>query len=210
MQVVNALLTQLDKLKTRKNVLVMTTSNIAGAIGKLVPVLGILRLMPDPAFVDRADIKEHVGFPPPQAVYWILTSCLEQLMKGGLVKRTAILEWIELGRFEQDDESPSARLKRLAKRCHVRTITNVDLDSTDAQECQLAGRFLRRLPVLAHARYIAPKLAPGDTGRKSLRRWVDAMEKLVQDEWISREQIRRADGHREKQEIGTDVAVKQA
>ena len=32
-QVVNALLTQLDKLKTRKNVLVMTTSNIAGAIG---------------------------------------------------------------------------------------------------------------------------------------------------------------------------------
>jgi SpoVK/Ycf46/Vps4 family AAA+-type ATPase len=33
LQVVNALLTQLDKLKTRRNVLVMTTSNIAGAIG---------------------------------------------------------------------------------------------------------------------------------------------------------------------------------
>jgi len=32
-KVVNALLTQLDKLKTKKNVLVMTTSNIAGAIG---------------------------------------------------------------------------------------------------------------------------------------------------------------------------------
>lgn len=33
MQVVNALLTQLDKLKHRKNVLVMSTSNIAQAIG---------------------------------------------------------------------------------------------------------------------------------------------------------------------------------
>lgn len=32
-QVVNALLTQLDKLKNRKNVLIMTTSNIAQAIG---------------------------------------------------------------------------------------------------------------------------------------------------------------------------------
>lgn len=32
-QVVNALLTQLDKLKHRKNVLVMSTSNIAQAIG---------------------------------------------------------------------------------------------------------------------------------------------------------------------------------
>lgn len=31
---VNALLTQLDKLKTKKNVMVMTTSNIAGAIGE--------------------------------------------------------------------------------------------------------------------------------------------------------------------------------
>lgn len=32
-QVVNALLTQLDKLRTRKNVLVMTTSNLVDAIG---------------------------------------------------------------------------------------------------------------------------------------------------------------------------------
>lgn len=36
-QVVNALLTQLDKLKHRKNVLVMSTSNLAKAIGSHVP-----------------------------------------------------------------------------------------------------------------------------------------------------------------------------
>lgn len=35
LQVVNALLTQLDKLKHRKNVLVMSTSNLAKAIGSL-------------------------------------------------------------------------------------------------------------------------------------------------------------------------------
>lgn len=35
LRVVNALLTQLDKLKHRKNVLVMSTSNIAQAIGEL-------------------------------------------------------------------------------------------------------------------------------------------------------------------------------
>lgn len=35
-KVVNALLTQLDKLKNKKNVLVLTTSNLSGAIGKAV------------------------------------------------------------------------------------------------------------------------------------------------------------------------------
>lgn len=34
LRVVNALLTQLDKLKHRKNVLIMTTSNISEAIGE--------------------------------------------------------------------------------------------------------------------------------------------------------------------------------
>lgn len=34
MQVVNALLTQLDKLKHRKNCLIMTTSNLSEAIGQ--------------------------------------------------------------------------------------------------------------------------------------------------------------------------------
>jgi SpoVK/Ycf46/Vps4 family AAA+-type ATPase len=44
-QVVNALLTQLDKLKHRKNVLVMSTSNIAHAIGELLLKPSSLRSM---------------------------------------------------------------------------------------------------------------------------------------------------------------------
>lgn len=38
-QVVNALLTQLDKLKHRRNVLVMATSNLVKAIGRMFPFL---------------------------------------------------------------------------------------------------------------------------------------------------------------------------
>ncbi|EKD01448.1 RAB small monomeric GTPase [Trichosporon asahii var. asahii CBS 8904] len=61
LRVVNALLTQLDKLKQFPNVLVMATSNLAGSI--------------DSAFIDRADIKQHIASaavrraaaPPPRA-----------------------------------------------------------------------------------------------------------------------------------------------
>ena len=45
------MLTQLDGLRRYKNALVLTTSNLTGAI--------------DGAFVDRADIKQYIG-PPGQ------------------------------------------------------------------------------------------------------------------------------------------------
>ncbi len=52
---------QLDALKAYPNVLMLTTSNISGAI--------------DLAFVDRADIKAYVGPPAlqvgsPSRIYW--------------------------------------------------------------------------------------------------------------------------------------------
>jgi len=72
-KVVNALLTQLDKLKTRKNVLVVTTSNLSHSI--------------DPAFVDRADIKQYIGLPPPEAVFWILSSCLRELSDKEIISK---------------------------------------------------------------------------------------------------------------------------
>ncbi|KAH9624321.1 hypothetical protein KSS87_005235 [Heliosperma pusillum] len=71
-RVVNALLTQLDKLKSSPNVIIMTTSNITAAI--------------DIAFVDRADIKAYVGPPTLQARYEILRSCLQELIRTGILK----------------------------------------------------------------------------------------------------------------------------
>ncbi len=49
------------------NVIILTTSNITGAI--------------DLAFVDRADIKQYVGLPSAAAVYRIYHSCLKELME---------------------------------------------------------------------------------------------------------------------------------
>ncbi|EPS67357.1 hypothetical protein M569_07418, partial [Genlisea aurea] len=70
-RVVNALLTQLDKLKSSPNVIILTTSNITTAI--------------DIAFVDRADIKAYVGPPTLEARYEILKSCLQELSRAGII-----------------------------------------------------------------------------------------------------------------------------
>ncbi|ORX34793.1 P-loop containing nucleoside triphosphate hydrolase protein [Kockovaella imperatae] len=171
-RVVNALLTGLDRLKPYKNILVMTTSNIAGAI--------------DPAFVDRADIKEFVDYPPPQAVYMILSACLTEIMGKGLVQRQDIAPWASLAGSRINGAgasgmSPSATLKHLAIQCHKYT---------------LAGRFLRRLPVLSYARYLAATLPPSDHRPLPLSTWLSAMERVIQDEQRSRTVIAEAEGHR--------------
>ena len=57
----------LDAMKNQRNVLVLTTSNITGAI--------------DLAFVDRADLKLYVGPPRREAIHQILHSCIRDLTK---------------------------------------------------------------------------------------------------------------------------------
>ena len=71
LRVVNALLTQLDSIKNAPNVLILTTSNITGAI--------------DLAFVDRADIKQYVGPPSQGAIYQIFHSCVQELTRTGII-----------------------------------------------------------------------------------------------------------------------------
>ena len=70
-RVVNALLTHIDQLKARENVLILTTSNMSEAI--------------DIAFVDRADIKQYIGPPMLSARYAILRSCVDELMRVGII-----------------------------------------------------------------------------------------------------------------------------
>lgn len=50
----------------------LTTSNIPDTI--------------DSAFIDRADEKFFVDYPPPEAVYWILKGCLEELDEKGMMR----------------------------------------------------------------------------------------------------------------------------
>lgn len=67
-RVVNALLTQLDQIRRHPNVLILTTSNISGAI--------------DIAFIDRADIKQYIGMPSVSAIYKIYHTCLKELTRA--------------------------------------------------------------------------------------------------------------------------------
>jgi SpoVK/Ycf46/Vps4 family AAA+-type ATPase len=75
-RVVNAVLTQLDQLKKYKNVVVLTTSNVTHAI--------------DLAFVDRADIKQYIGPPGVRARYQILSTCLGELMRVGVIENSVL------------------------------------------------------------------------------------------------------------------------
>ncbi|GAX80558.1 hypothetical protein CEUSTIGMA_g7995.t1, partial [Chlamydomonas eustigma] len=68
---VNALLTQLDRLRRFPNVMILTTSNITGAI--------------DAAFVDRADIKAYIGPPSLHARYNVLRSAIKELVRAKIL-----------------------------------------------------------------------------------------------------------------------------
>lgn len=70
LRVVNAVLTQLDQLRKHPNVLVLTTSNLTSAI--------------DTAFVDRADLKQYIGFPSQVAIFHIFKSAIDELIKVNL------------------------------------------------------------------------------------------------------------------------------
>lgn len=40
----------------------------------------------DLAFVDRADIKQYIGLPSSEAVYKIYMSCIDELVKCGIIE----------------------------------------------------------------------------------------------------------------------------
>jgi len=84
LRVVNALLTQIDKYRSKKNVLILATSNLVDAI--------------DSAFLDRVDIKKYVGNPSQEGIYKILSSGISELVEKGLIiqPQKPILNWDEL------------------------------------------------------------------------------------------------------------------
>ncbi|KAB2609268.1 pachytene checkpoint protein 2-like protein [Pyrus ussuriensis x Pyrus communis] len=137
-RVVNALLTQLDKLKSAPNVIILTTSNITAAI--------------DIAFVDRADIKAYVGPPTLQARYEILRSCLHELI------RTGILSHLE------DCDSMLSNFASLREKLNMPEVQDAQTPLhlckqlfETAEACEgLSGRSLRKLPFLAHAALANP------------------------------------------------------
>lgn len=130
-RVVNALLTQLDQLKHKRNVLICCTSNLSQAIGLLLTsvLCWILTYRADLAFLDRADMRLFIGPPGANARLEILRSCLAELIRTGIVKEDAERS----GSVPDDGDA----LKQLA----------LDLEG-------ISGRSLRRLPFQAQSLYV--------------------------------------------------------
>jgi len=197
LRVVNALLTQLDKLKQRKNVLIMATSNLVKAI--------------DTAFVDRADIVQYIDLPSFDAVYEILRTCLCEIILKGIIASVSVptLKEAQMQRFvSQAGHSTHSDV-------HYRRSTNIGLRLLAlADKCRaqgMSGRALRRLPVLALARYIgvghlliprlefkvlassqaAPYPATDLEGNRGadVEVWLDGMERAVEEQAQGRERL---------------------
>ncbi|ESQ54848.1 hypothetical protein EUTSA_v10025089mg [Eutrema salsugineum] len=135
-RVVNALLTQMDKLKSAPNVIILTTSNITTAI--------------DVAFVDRADIKAYVGPPTLHVRYEILRSCVEELISKGIISNFEGCEGLSIPSFSS--------LKEKANATDTDTVPWFCKQLIEAaKSCEgLSGRSLRKLPFLAHAALADP------------------------------------------------------
>jgi hypothetical protein len=150
-RVVNAVLTQIDKLKEvclplfivvcpqvalfyltlmqHPNVLVMTTSNITDAI--------------DLAFVDRADIKQYIGPPGPRVRYDILKTCVDELMRVGIVTPFVQLQSSQdaLSAYEAASSQPNGASS---------SAVSAQLYACAVAADGFSGRALRKLPFLAH------------------------------------------------------------
>ncbi|KFK26274.1 hypothetical protein AALP_AA8G225700 [Arabis alpina] len=132
-RVVNALLTQMDKLKSAPNVIILTTSNITTAI--------------DVAFVDRADIKAYVGPPTLHVRYEILRSCVEELICKGIISTFQGYDGLSIPSFSS--------LKEKANASEVPWFCKQLIEAAEACE-GLSGRSLRKLPFLAHGSLADP------------------------------------------------------
>ncbi|CAG8642192.1 11414_t:CDS:10, partial [Funneliformis caledonium] len=150
-RVVNAVLTQIDKLKQKNNVLILSTSNITEAI--------------DIAFIDRADIKQYIGLPSRQAIYAILSSCIQELMKVGIIMKENLLDWSTV-KLTNDFEDSNFRLYTISGKC-----------------LGMSGRTLRKMPFLAYARSIHSK------NTTTFKNFLKALDETVIEESTSRKLI---------------------
>eukprot|EP00158_Paraphelidium_tribonemae_P007885 Partr_v1_DN28386_c3_g2_i2_m79772 putative thyroid hormone receptor interactor 13 len=137
-RVVNSLLTQIDKLQKKENVLLLTTSNLANSI--------------DLAFVDRADIRQYIGPPSFKAIYKIFDSCLKELQRVRLLEASAdMMDARAVSLFEISDEDVIDKLETLDPMSAIdcsRILWIISIRSFG-----ISGRYLRKISFLAYARF---------------------------------------------------------
>ncbi|QDS72830.1 hypothetical protein FKW77_006888 [Venturia effusa] len=170
----NQLLTALDRLRHRSNVVMFCTSNMMGAI--------------DAAFLDRVDVKQFIGNPSSAAAYEIFRSCLNELVRCG------ILLPADDDDPSQDDDDPMSLIQypssdqsgptptKPPPASFFPSLLEVNVHLWDqpqapgrklwdiAQKCgALSGRTLRRLPFLSLAMYTYREECSVNEGLEALR-----------------------------------------
>ncbi|OIR59103.1 MAG: pachytene checkpoint protein 2 [Amphiamblys sp. WSBS2006] len=137
---VNTLLTQLDRLTEKNNVIVIGTTNLLHAI--------------DDAFLSRVDISVEIEPPSHRAAYNILVSCIKELASCGLLALREKLAYFDsilaMNGFEYSPEhakhSQSEQLYNIAKLASLVPLT---------------GRTLRKAPFIAYTGIISRNDTPG-------------------------------------------------
>ncbi|EGF98129.1 uncharacterized protein MELLADRAFT_96142 [Melampsora larici-populina 98AG31] len=188
LRAVNALLTELDKLKHRRNVLILTTSNLTGSIGELWMIYD--------AFMDRADLKQYIGLPPIEAIYWILRTCLNELIKVGILKPKTLIDYKEVilrrEEFGEREEIEPSELNEKVKSSSLRCSMKLLKISEKAKG--MSGRSLRRLPLLAHSKILNKIKLSKTKGQNQVEKirmetYLDGMLRSVIEDQLSIDQL---------------------
>ncbi|KAE9963921.1 hypothetical protein BLS_008793 [Venturia inaequalis] len=175
----NQLLTALDRLRHRSNVVMFCTSNMMGAV--------------DAAFLDRVDVKQFVGNPSKKAAYEIFRSCLNELVRCGILLPDNV-------NLSQDEDDPMSLIQCPSSPPSLKSppasffpsLLEVNVHLWDqhqapgrklwdiAQKCGgLSGRTLRRLPFLSLAMYTYREECSVSEGLEALR--LAVTEELARD-----------------------------
>ena len=134
-RVVNAVLTQIDQLQRYRNVLILATSNVTEAI--------------DIAFADRADLKLYIGYPSQWAIYEILRSCVEELIRCKLIVGS------------NNDLFEASIFRKLTKTPHEGEFLMTEMVKKSKELLELSltcgglsGRTLRKIPFLTSTKFV--------------------------------------------------------
>jgi pachytene checkpoint protein 2 len=179
-RVVNSVLTSLDALRRRPNVLVLCTSNMVGGI--------------DAAFLDRVDLRVFLGSPPPLAVYGIIKSCLEELIRTGIITDASttlpdslegLVENAGVSMDEDNADDASSGIdyegSTSASQSQYQQET-LQLLSMIVHKCKgMSGRALRKLPLKAHAYHMSTAIGTTTTLEGFLEALLETL-KETQDE----------------------------
>jgi hypothetical protein len=167
---VNSLLTSLDRLRSFPNVLVIATTNLTGSV--------------DAAFIDRVDLKIHIGCPGLSARYQILGSCVNELTRATIIHHDEVLPDFsrQLNSLEGDGERKSNGPKETTPSIHELLLKC----ATEAEG--LSGRCLRKIPLQAYAQYLSETAGMESAGVSPMV-FLKALHLAIEREQYARAQL---------------------